>query len=1002
MTKEDIILQQCLRNKQAELRAKIDMGRPYVWELRLSLDDFYNLETAVNNSIDSHNGQHEHLLTEDFAILVVMYLAEWYKRFYKGADTIDDNFAFKREEMKLVSSPEQEQNRPMTNKVLSLNTEELKKLYELAKIDVKTFVYNASKNPDKTSFRWLESLQVLGGLAVQAELKRDKTDPLLPMLCKIFHGEEIELDEVKDRNRAVAFQESISRRHSLYDYLDCILDKEKEMPFAKSDLRNEDTMIPKLLKRIESADEVAKKDKFDFEWIITYTASLNQMVRHLRVKLKPEVIGGGKKQYIGYDRLRKPQWGIGHPEEVGRIMFYLRFKKGSQYVKKESKGDKPLFQYHNTGSENTGFLSINKIDEEIYTNVPTIPFDKVEMVMRYGDKAKMVQELPVNDYLQVYVMPKSSTRFTSHRNAQPMTAVIFSQDYHLADEYKELPVVYAHFWNGETFGEDYCWCPINDKVVLVGADGKEVLPPFFNRSGLYQVVTKKYLKTIKYKDNLYVLYQYIDADYDEDEIQEDTLPVMFGREGLEVRHFTTGQSKEGTPVTEYDLEWLKGNRYVDWEKEEPEQGELKLRVTVKGMMFKLPVYYVPFSVTQAIPQPIWRDFEHHRICTALNGVENIEDDFKQMMGEKQPDTLPLEIGSDDAKILVDVYRPVILRELSQKCQDEDLYKVVGYGGHDDDVRIPLLNCEQFSLRDFSKEGVREYAIKNRSTIYYHFPTFNQTGLNLQNYLTEIPASELMPEIPLDYLKIYLTKTDDYPENLYAWDYKNNPTPVGGRNELNKEGVIFQSLKDDDSPRHYAMPTIKKGKSGWGGKKAQADIDTLQCFETVSAHKVYFFLFEPLVKCVAGGKQIKDIALPLVIKRNYQLEEEDIKHLYWFAVHFHFDWMLLPRDRWKEGIAECANSEEEQALLKAAVTDIFGRLPKSTDEREKACLEDFLGKYWSFDAYPKLDDTAETALKLILNNPETLMKVGELKDFLKDYDGHRFKFSEMSKVIATTE
>jgi len=86
------------------------------------------------------------------------------------------------------------------------------------------------------------------------------------------------------------------------------------------------------------------------------------------------------------------------------------------------------------------------------------------------------------------------------------------------------------------------------------------------------------------------------------------------------------------------------------------------------------------------------------------------------------------------------------------------------------------------------------------------------------------------------------------------------------------------------------------------------------------------------------------------------------------------------------------------LLKEAVTDMFGRIPKYTDEREKACLEDFLKIYWSFDVYPKLDDTAETALKLMLNHPEALIKVGEMKDFLKVYDIHKFKFSEMSKAI----
>ena len=279
-TESDKRLLHTLPQKVEEMKQSILCGKPYVWKLRLSLAEFYDLESATGDSISSHAGHHEHLLTEDFAVVVVIYLAEWYKRFYCGADTMDEN------------------------KVLSLNTEELKRLYELAGIDAKTFVYNASKNPDKTSYRWQESLQVLGGLAVQAELKRDKHDNLLPKLCKLFHGEDIDLDDLRDRNRAVAFQESIARQHSLYEYLKCILEKDehgrRNLPFAPSDLKDESTRIPELVSKIEQADVLAKKHKFDFEWIIQYAASTHSMVRQLKVKLKPEVIGGGKKQYIGF------------------------------------------------------------------------------------------------------------------------------------------------------------------------------------------------------------------------------------------------------------------------------------------------------------------------------------------------------------------------------------------------------------------------------------------------------------------------------------------------------------------------------------------------------------------------------------------------------------------------------------------------------------------------------------------------------------------------------
>lgn len=979
-TQEDIQLQECLSRRVEQMRQGILHGRPYVWELRLSFDEFNVLEAAINQSISSHAGKHDHLLSEEFAVIVVMYLAEWYKRFYKGNDTQDEN------------------------KILALTSKELERLYDLSGIDKNTYVYNASKNPDKTSYRWLESMQVLGGLAVQAELKRDDNDRLLSRLCKIFHGEDIELDDLKDRNRAVAFQESIARQHSLYEYLKCILEKDergrRNLPFASSDIKDENTYIPQLIRKIEEADRLAKKNKFDFEWMITYSAGRSQMVRHLKVKLKPEVIGGGKKQYIGYDRLRQPEWGIEHPENIGRIRFYVRFKNGNHYVQKEGKQEEPLFKYDNTGSEMTGFLSVNKEDENTYMNVPVGRFNKVEIVMKYDDECQVVQSLEVKDYMQVYSLPKKPTMFSDRRNSQRPTFLIFSSAYHLTKEYSDLSVVYAHFRNGDHLSEDYCWCPINDKVIIADNEGHEVTPPFFNRNGLFQVVTKKYLKTIKYNENLYVLYQYIDTDDDEDVYQnEPQMPVLFGRSGLQVLHYKSGQTKESEPLTDYDLEWQRPDgRYVDWDKEEPEQGVIRLRVTVKGIVFRPKVYYVPFAPADSEQQPIWRDFEHQRICTSLEGVDEIQDDIKQLLeGKETAATKQLMIGTKDARILVDVYRPVIVKELTQKHNDE---VNISYHEKGEDIHIPLIDCEQFSVRDFSENGVKEYQVQNRSTVYYNFPTFNQTSLRAETYTEEYSAKELTTNIPLDYLKIYMTKPLDNMSDLYAWDYMSEPTPVESPNELTGEGIVFQSLKDDDSPRDYAMPVIKK-KSGWGGKKNVVVVDPLFCYETVAEHKTYFFLFSPLIKVISGMTQIKDIFLPLMRKRNYQFTDADIDNLYRFAMQFHFDWMLLPRELWENEIETFAATDDERKTIKEKVIEFFQRTPKITDEREELHLKDFLRRYWAFDVWPKVEDIAEKALKLIKNDGEALGNL-EMRDFLKQYDECRYKFIEMCKVVDITD
>ena len=184
--------------------------------------------------------------------------------------------------------------------------------------------------------------------------------------------------------------------------------------------------------------------------------------------------------------------------------------------------------------------------------------------------------------------------------------------------------------------------------------------------------------------------------------------------------------------------------------------------------------------------------------------------------------------------------------------------------------------------------MKEYQVTQKGTVYYNFPTFNHPGIDGTSFLLDEKASVLTPELPLDYLKIYITKALDNAAGLYAWNYKSEPGQVDSSCQMKEEGIVFQSLKDNDSPRHYAMPRINKGKGGWGGKKNVLVVDALYCFEKVAEHKAYFFLFNPLIKVVATVNQIRDILIPLLKKREYSLTNADIEHLYLFAMQFHFD------------------------------------------------------------------------------------------------------------------
>jgi hypothetical protein len=188
----------------------------YVWELRLSQDDFIQLEEAIKQSITSANSQ-KHLFTQENALYTIVYVAEWYKRRYNGMDTDKDTCVVKLDDT-------------------------CKQLWENSIYDSNTYVYDASSNPDKPSRQWVRSLYLMGGLALQQELKRANEDDnhFLVELCRLYHGESTDIMSIDDRTRSIPFQRSITERHSLFHYIASIL--KGDYPFAKEELKDADSL----------------------------------------------------------------------------------------------------------------------------------------------------------------------------------------------------------------------------------------------------------------------------------------------------------------------------------------------------------------------------------------------------------------------------------------------------------------------------------------------------------------------------------------------------------------------------------------------------------------------------------------------------------------------------------------------------------------------------------------------------------------------------------------
>lgn len=126
-----------LSKKLADKIASLDTSHPYVWKLRLSEADFNELEVCLN-AIVSDCGVAA-LAKPENAMTTMVYMAEWYKRKYQSG-----------------------------NRNQLIENMDLETLWSNSGISKKLYLYQ----DDSGQKRWLYSIYVLGGLAIQHELNR--------------------------------------------------------------------------------------------------------------------------------------------------------------------------------------------------------------------------------------------------------------------------------------------------------------------------------------------------------------------------------------------------------------------------------------------------------------------------------------------------------------------------------------------------------------------------------------------------------------------------------------------------------------------------------------------------------------------------------------------------------------------------------------------------------------------------------------------------------------
>ncbi len=836
----------------------LDPLKPYVWRLRLTEQEFHQLAAHVHAAPES--------ITHEYAVMAIIYIAEWYKREYDGN----------------VSNP--------ISFVLAEN------LWRVSGFDTETYVYKGKKN-----YRHLESIYMLGGLPMKF-ITQIRNKDLLKKLCRIYKGErsDLEDDESIGKNQAIAFQESIRQQASLYNFMKTLLLGDASQLYAEEDLRDKSSLVNQFIETVNSAYDEVMHDKFRIEWIVDYKPESSYMYRMVRLILRPEELGG-LHQYLRFERAKT--WKIPNLMRQRQLKVSLRFKNGKDLVG-NNETRRPIIRFENSGQEDTGFEASGCTNWAIQRCLPTENFDRLEIVVTDdADKTYVIQTIKCEaKYLQLWAMQGEINRWSSTRNNQAETAVIFTNYYTLSGaESIEKPFYDINHGISEPWNISF----ISDHVTLHHKGKPDIT--LWNRDGYIQFAPTLYNNVLLYNGGkVRYLYNEDPEIYSEPETEE-WYQAIFCRNDIKAYHFKTRNAVDITP-DEAEIQRIEfkpytaapNDNYVEWtEKNNPPYGRLKLRLTIKDDDKIYTVLYLPSMLEHGANTPVVRDFIKGTL-TYIDSEGSIAVINTNIAMNKCPLNIacPLTVwGNEMEYVQLDAIQPTLIKEI---YLDGRLTRYLKDG---EEFILPYLLKDRITIHDFNRDG------------YFEFQCFNigelkeRGSIDLWRNGISPRTTLLTSEMPT-YIKVrFGAQTSEHsPERLLYWEYKLDSWPklvnADFANKMGNYSILFQDMRNVDDDLLCIPPKTRNqqilgatGFGNWGAyiasppKVKEKDKQPLLCYDIATKYRTYYFIFNPLFR-ITEDKFISDLFIPLRERNEGKFSEEDLQNLIRCATELGFDWEKL--------------------------------------------------------------------------------------------------------------
>lgn len=843
--------------------------RPYVWELKITEEEFHSLEKDLGSySPNAHD--------KNDALKIVVYIAEWYKRRYTNRAKKD------------------------YQKTFGGNKPDLETAWNALGIN-RDFLYQSKDGKNL----YLHSTFILSGLAVKFELQRNETS-FLKKLCRIFNTDEEKhvvddpFETIVDKSHSIAFGCSIgTREHCLREFFNAIVNS-YDWPYAKEDIDNEDTQIKALIERIKTINNDIKRSKFRLEWIINAPTADILITRKLRLWLNPEENDSKKRHLLRHDWIQE-KWGLNNPGEMRYISIGLKYYIDEHLIQ-DADQRHPEMMFRNTGSAEVGFIA-DVEDYSLCNRVPVQHFNKVVIICwdQEGVEHEIIKE-EIEEVKQFYRVDKHEDIWTDKTIPQKETALLFPKKYSIADISNDKYFEVKSFYNkkyGE--GESVNWSPINVSVILQDENGR-ISDPYLNKQGYSKIVPQIYHHDIQYNEEGKLTWRH----YDEDEETEiiGSISLIYQKEDLRIR-FSKEKENEGNEDVEYEIispdsiQFKSDNgTYIEWDEEnQPQLGVHYLLVYARDRLINkegkpYPVFYLPGGIT--------RDC-HNSIISYYEGEILIEKDCKDDISNSvrrktllNPSVI-VSIRSNDDIIEIPVYQPTLIKEI---CYDG---KIIRYNESGINFVIPYIQKDSLEIHDYSGNGYISYPCHNLVGLHQLFlrkrpnnPNAGWASSAAWENGDTIPAQDLDTDAP-EWLFINLGDRRLYQieakGSFYFWNYDKDKDEERIQSHTitapNQWGLIFESQRDNRLlQNHYPMMN-EVDDDDWDddGVNHYANVDVINCFKMAIRHSLYFYTFTPL-KRLSIEQFRSQLMEPILISENKT--EEQIKGLLRFADEFGYE------------------------------------------------------------------------------------------------------------------